>query len=214
MLLQEYLTKLINIKKYISKTERFFLSEFIFSLMLRVPAFRDTFKKIIVKGFVNELSNDELINEIIPSELSMDSVIRTTHVAGHLLQRMSWSLLIAPDSSNFITSDNPVIVRIPDDPNWIFVGFGHPDAQITFPLNPNISLFGEWNRSIRIIEEIDDNEVNRINLETYKNSDKFVYSNSEYYKKEIFLLNHLVNIGELSNLKVLVNPKEWTSSGI
>jgi hypothetical protein len=166
--------------------------------MFRVPIFRDTFRKLVEEGYINELSNGDFNNITFPSKLPMDSVIRTTHVASHLLQRMAWSLLIAPDSSHFITSDNPVVVRIPDDPNWLFIGFANPKAQITFPLNPKICLFGEWDRSRRIIEKIDDNEVNDINFEMYKYSDKFVYSNSRYFMKEIILVNHLVNKGVIN----------------
>lgn len=77
----------------------------------------------------------------------------------------------------------------------LFIGFANPKAQIFFPLNPKICLFGEWNRSNRIIEKIDDNEVGDMNFEIYKYSDKFVYSNSRYFMKEIILVNHLVNKG-------------------
>ncbi|WP_407308780.1 DUF4238 domain-containing protein [Desulfosporosinus sp. SB140] len=181
--------------KYISKTERYLLSEFVFSMMLRVPKFRDTFRKLVMEGYINELSDGKFKDIEISSEISMDSVIRTTHVASQLLQGMAWSLLIAPDHSHFITSDNPVVVRIPDDPNWLFIGFGHAGAQITFPLNPKMCLFGEWERSRKIIEKVDADEVNDINFETYKYSDKFVYSNSKYFMKEILLVNHLVNKG-------------------
>lgn len=164
-------------------------------MMFSVPKFRDTFKKLIEGGYVSELSDGNFKDIIIPSDLSMDSVIRTTHEASHLLLRMSWSLLIAPDNSYFITSDNSVNVRIPNDPNWLFIGFGHPKAQITFPLNPKICLFGEWARSRRTIQLIDDDEVKNINFEAYKFSDKFLFSHSRCFMKEIMLVNHLVNKG-------------------
>ena len=59
----------------------------------------------------------------------MDSVVRVTLLASHLLLRMDWSLLIAPKGISFITSDNPVVVRDPNNLNMRLCGFSSSFSQ-------------------------------------------------------------------------------------
>jgi len=189
--------KLMSIK-YLSKSDRFILAKFVAAKIFRVPKFRKAFKEIVEEKYYREFPNGGSDFEGVSSQLMMDSVVRTSGIIGNLLMRMDWSLLIAPDGSHFITSDNPVVVRNPDDPKWLFCGFASDTKiQVTFPLSAKICLFGAWGRYKRIIEYITEEEVIEINFETFKYSFEFLYSSTRYFRKEILLVNHLVNKGHI-----------------
>jgi len=182
--------------RYLSKSDRFTLAKFVATMIFRVPKFREAFKEIIEEKYYLEFADGGRNFEGVSSEFMMDSVIRTSSIIGELLMRMDWSLLIAPDGTNFITSDNPVVVINPEDPKWLFCGFASdPKIRVTFPLSPKICLSGSWGRNKRIIEYITEDEVIEINFETFKYSYEFLYSSTRYFKKEILLVNHLVNKG-------------------
>ena len=187
--------KIIN-QKFISRKERLLLCKFIISTKLRVPMIKDKFRDFVVSGDIKELSNCNINVDNISPDLMMDSVIRTTHVASHLLLKMDWSLLTAPYGMSFITSDNPVVVRNPNNLSMKLCGFSSsPDVQVTFPLSSHICLFGSWGRYRRVIEEVSIDEVNEINFDTFKYSDKYLFSSSKDYDKKILLVNNLVNRG-------------------
>lgn len=183
--------------KYLSKSNRYTLAKFVAAMIFRVPKFRDTFKKIIEEKYYLEFAVERRsMFEGVSSKFMMDSVIRTSGIGAKLLLKMDWSLLIAPEGVQFITSDNPVVVRNPNDPNWLFCGLASdPSIEITFPISPKICLFGSWGRFKRVIEYISDKEVSKINFETFKYSFDYLFSSTKYFIKEIILANHLVNKG-------------------
>lgn len=182
--------------RYLPKSDRFILAKFLAAMMFRVPKFKKAFKEIVEEKYYKDFPGGGSEFESVSSQLMMDSVVRTSSIIGALLMRMVWSLLIAPEGSNFITSDNPVVVRNPNDPKWLFCGFASdPSIEVTFPLSPKICLFGSWGRYRRIVEYITDNEVTEINFETFKYSFNYLYSSSRYFRKEILLVNHLINTG-------------------
>lgn len=187
--------KIIKLK-YISRSERLSLCKFVFSMTLRVPAFQEKFKDIVESGDIRELENDRFNFENVSPDIMMDSVIRITNLASHLLLRMDWSLLIAPKETNFITSDNPVAIRDPSNPNMKSCGFSSStEVQVTLPLTQQICLFGSWGRSRRIVEKVSIDEVENINFETFKYSHRYLYSSSRNFQREILLVNHLINEG-------------------
>jgi hypothetical protein len=187
--------KIINLK-YISRKERLSLCKFISSMRGRVPEFREIFKDIVGSGDIKELSNEKFDFENLSSNISMDSVVRVTLLASHLLLRMDWSLLIAPQEISFITSDNPVVVRDQNNINMKFCGFSSStEVQVTFPLTQQICLFGSWGRYRKVVENVSIEEVKEINFETFKYANKYLFSSSRQFQKEILLVNHLVNEG-------------------
>lgn len=57
--------------------------------------------------------------------------------------RMRWLFYHTLPPKYFITSDNPVSLRVPDHPEWGF-GLGRKDIQLSFPVTRNISLLAVW----------------------------------------------------------------------
>ncbi|EGD49585.1 hypothetical protein Cpap_4023 [Ruminiclostridium papyrosolvens DSM 2782] len=187
--------KLVKLN-YISRSERLMLCKFVFSMVERVPKFSKTFKVLIESGRIKELSIKGIDYDNLSSKVMMDSVVRVTHVASHLLLRMSWSLLIAQEGTSFITSDNPVVIKDPDNLNMELCGFASsPQVEVTFPLTQKICLFGSWGRYRRIIEQVNADEVKEINFETFKYSHKYLFSSSKNFAKEILIVNNMVNNG-------------------
>lgn len=64
-------------------------------------------------------------------------------VASISINRMNWVFFHATPPKWFITSDNPVSLRVPDHPEWGF-GLARKDIQLTFPVTRSISLLATW----------------------------------------------------------------------
>ncbi len=191
------LRKISELKR-ISRKERMYLSEYIFSMTLRVPRYWKIYNDAVVSGDIYKLGNEKIKFNDLPSNLPMDSIPRVASIGGKLLLSMQWTLLISPEGTNFITSDNPVVIRDPKNPGMKMCGFNSsPDVQVTFPLNKKMCLFGTWYRYRRIVERVTSDEVETINFETFKYSNKYLYASTPHFQKEIILVNHLVNIGEI-----------------
>lgn len=189
--------KLIKFE-YISKNDRLQMCKFVLSMRTRIPYYKDMYVDIVQNGDQTAIPLDVVDVTKLPSQFPMNSVIFAANNVSHLLLRMDWSLLIAPNEINFITSDNPVVVKDPEDLSYRSCGFSSsPNVQVTFPLTPKICLFGSWGRYRRLIEYIDTKEVKEINFETFKYSYQYLYSSTRDIAKEILMVNHLVNIGKI-----------------
>jgi hypothetical protein len=95
--------------KYLSKSDRFALEKFVAAMIFRVPKFKVAFKEIVEEKYYLDFPDSDKF-EGISSQLMVDSVVRTSSIIGSFLMRMEWSLLVAPQGSEFITSDSPVVV--------------------------------------------------------------------------------------------------------
>ncbi len=189
--------KIIKIRIH-NKKECLQLCKFVFSMRVRVPFYKNLYSDIVQKGDQSAIPMDIVDVTKLPSQYPMDSVIYVTNNYSHLLLRMDWSLLIAPKDFAFITSDNPVVVKDPENLHYRSCGFSSsPSVQVTFPLTQNICLFGSWGKYRRPVENIIIREVQEINFETFKYSYKYLFSSSRDMAKEILIVNHLVNKGEI-----------------
>ncbi|MCW6111617.1 DUF4238 domain-containing protein [Clostridium sporogenes] len=186
--------KLINIK-CINKSEQLELCKFIYTMRLRTPYFKDTFKEII-KTREYRSQFDKYMGDVdISPELAMDSVIRTCNLTSHYLLKMNWSLLIAPNEGYFITSDNPVVVLDPEAPKLRFCGFTNSEeTKIIFPLSPKVCLYGAWKEK-RIVEHLSKDSVDELNFEIFKYSYNYLYSSVKYFDESILMCNMAVSKG-------------------
>ncbi len=64
-------------------------------------------------------------------------------VAAVTLSRMQWVFYHTTPPHWFITSDNPVSLRVPDHPEWGF-GLRRKDIQVSFPVTRTIGLIASW----------------------------------------------------------------------
>lgn len=59
------------------------------------------------------------------------------------ISQMRWLFYHAIPPTWFITSDNPVSLRVPDHPEW-GIGLARKDIQLTFPVTRSIGLAATW----------------------------------------------------------------------
>ena len=87
-----------------------------------------------------------------------------------------WQVLKAPDGTEFVTSDNPVVtfIKLKDDLWHPGHGFRRPGVVVAFPLAPTACLtIGVAGRDF---QEVDAATVTRMNDIVVRCSDRFVYS--------------------------------------
>lgn len=64
-------------------------------------------------------------------------------VAPVAIGKMRWLFYHTLPPKYFITSDNPVSLRVPDHPEW-GLGLRRKDIQLTFPVTRSVSLLAAW----------------------------------------------------------------------
>lgn len=92
------------------------------------------------------------------------------------LKKMYWCLCSAPTGWSFITSDSPVTVRFRKEGGVAFGGgFGHPTAQIIFPISPQVCLYLSRNFRYKAFN-VNSTFVKNANRRTAINAERFVFS--------------------------------------
>lgn len=92
------------------------------------------------------------------------------------LKKMYWCLCSAPSGSAFITSDSPVVVRFRKNAGLAFGGgFGHPTAQVTFPISPKVCLYlsRTFNCKATLVKST---VVKKLNRRTAINAERYVFA--------------------------------------
>jgi hypothetical protein len=92
------------------------------------------------------------------------------------LKKFYWCLCTAPPGWNFITSDSPVVVRFRKGDGVAFGGgFGHPTAQVTFPISPRVCLY--LSRTFRFkTVSVNSTVLKNVNRRTAINAERYVFA--------------------------------------
>lgn len=94
------------------------------------------------------LGEDDVRIEMRPNEAARLS-LHIPEVAFRAFRAMRWRLVEAPKGTEFMTSDVPVNIFVPDEPNLgVDEGLMSPNAEATFPVSPRACLVGrrDWSR--------------------------------------------------------------------
>jgi hypothetical protein len=92
------------------------------------------------------------------------------------LKKMYWCLCFAPKEWDFITSDSPVVVRFRKGNGVAFGGgFGHPTAQVTFPISPRVCLYLSRNHRWKSVS-VSSTFVKNANRRTAINAERYVFA--------------------------------------
>lgn len=97
----------------------------------------------------------------------------------YALPSMKWTKIKAPDSSYFLTSDNPIFITNPSINGFISPGLGIINTIVLLPISKSVSLLMVLTESENFSTEIitcDEKTVNKINLAIIDAASKFVYS--------------------------------------
>jgi hypothetical protein len=73
-----------------------------------------------------------------------------------IILSMNWAYFIAPEDNSFVTSEIPVLIYLPGQPNPIvsIEDLNHPDAELMFPLSPRVCFVTTWRQPEGHYEEI------------------------------------------------------------
>ncbi|MEI8015198.1 MAG: DUF4238 domain-containing protein [Nitrospira sp.] len=92
------------------------------------------------------------------------------------LKKMFWCLSTAPAGMHFITSDSPVVVRFKKGDGAGFGGgFGHPTAEVTFPISPTVCLWLSRHNRYKALP-ITSESVKNMNRRMAINSERYVFA--------------------------------------
>ncbi|NUU41843.1 DUF4238 domain-containing protein [Tardiphaga robiniae] len=106
------------------------------------------------------------------------------HVADQLWQRKWVVVEAAPDSSGFITTDDPVAICWTDAGQHAGdrPGMTEADSEIIFPLSPRLALRGRFDFEADTFEKAGPETVGAMNTHMINHADKQVYSDTHAFK--------------------------------
>lgn len=94
------------------------------------------------------------------------------------LKKMYWCLCSAPTGRSFITSDSPVVVSFKKEEVLAFGGgFGHPRAQVRFPISPHVCLYLSRNFPYKT-SKVSSDFVKDANRRMAINAERFIFASS------------------------------------
>jgi hypothetical protein len=107
-----------------------------------------------------------------PDTVSRNS-LHVPEVAFRTFRAMRWHLVEAPDGSEFVTSDAPVNIFVPDEPSLgVEEDLMSPNAEATFPISPRMCLVG---RRLRTGGDEWSTRVREVNQRQARAAERFVY---------------------------------------
>lgn len=136
------------------KTRREHMRNFCQKIIDKVNLIEDNDFSPIVQ--TNEDDAKISIDEFVESYKNFNEVFSASSMNVSLdvyeyIYNMNWRFLVAPDNSDFISSDNPVCLCRPDAENKFgpgsygaVAGLKHLDVELTFPLSSRVALLAGW----------------------------------------------------------------------
>jgi hypothetical protein len=126
------------------------------------------------------------------------------------LKKMCWCLCSAPKERNFITSDFPVVVRFGKGKNFAFGGgFGHPTAQVTFPISPKVCLYLSRTYRRKAVL-VDSSFVKEANRRMVINAERYIFASqlSEGIEKLVKKYSYTRQLPRLDKAEVIENMRK------
>jgi len=104
-----------------------------------------------------------------------------------IIFNMRWTILEAEKGSHFVTSDNPVLWRVPPLHAEAFYdgGIAHKKVELRFPLTKTLCLLANWEKDTPRRFTLDDDLVAAMNNQTAESAERFLYAheNSDAIKE-------------------------------
>jgi Protein of unknown function (DUF4238) len=89
---------------------------------------------------------------------------------------MKWLFMVSSHPNYFFASDLPVSRIDPTMPNSIYAyGLANKKIEITFPLGPNLCMFGRWNGPCGAVH-VPAKIVKQANIRTAAFAEKYVFA--------------------------------------
>ena len=95
-----------------------------------------------------------------------------------IIRGMRWARIHAPEGSEFITSDSPVVREIPPQRHHPLMGPGlmNPFIQVSLPLSPNLTWLGTWDEDLPESAVARKEFVKLLNKLRAVHAERFLYS--------------------------------------
>lgn len=130
---------------------------------------KEQFRKMVLKF------DDHFIVKINSNYATFSPLAHADPVCNELT-KMYWCLCSAPKDWDFITSDSPIVVRFRKGDGIAFGGgFGHPTAQVTFPISPRVCLYlsrNNWWKAVNVTPTF----VKNANRRTAFNAERYIFA--------------------------------------
>ena len=108
------------------------------------------------------------------------------------LKTMYWCLCVSSGDREFITSDSPVVVRFRDKSGVAYGnGFGHPNAQVTFPISPRVCLYLSRDCTWKTLP-VGSTFVKNANQRTAINAERYVFTTTQSQGIEKLVVKYAV----------------------
>ena len=133
-----------------------------------------------------EFTLEELQGEISIIKASKESILAAEidqhNPAAKRLWEKKWQLVIAPEGSSFVTTDDPVCIRWTDGQEHADrPGLAEVSSEILFPLSPKVVLRGRAEGEEDVVNA-DAGAVAEINSHIIANATRQVYANDHAFK--------------------------------
>lgn len=171
-------------------------------LMFRGPSFRDGIAEIygqIAKLTLNKVWDNakvpkplqalvekeglsNVINLQINSTVSLEHMVKAAQAAALEFLKKEWVLINAPEGSNFVTGDIPVVFY-PYHQSVGNVGPAHPLAEILYPISKDTALIltpSNDPKEYILVGEYSDALLHEINTKISGAATKYVYSSEKF----------------------------------
>jgi hypothetical protein len=189
---------------------------------LRAETGHDT--SVTPESMVEAVQQNQIVISATERPFLEQMVEQAANIA-RVLEALDWQVLIAPQTTGFITCDNPVVLVPPPkyDVARYGVGFATPGAVKYFPLTRHYCLrLGDFDFGLQH-RKIDGEMVRTINLNVAATSERFIMgpscaqlesavdrSGSQEVDSESRFLVELVEAGPNGALeKFTIRPKRW-----
>jgi hypothetical protein len=173
----------------ITEEKKIYILYFISQLMMRVPSFRNgienIYREVVLKIFnnkefkefkdINQMINDGIINLDIKNWISLEPMIKISHVMFNSLLSKNMQFFTPPDNCNFITTDTPVV--------FYGIAPAHPDSIVSINLRKDLCLFFTpmmfpfKTSKEPTVKKISVESLNLINKKNIMSAKKYVLSN-------------------------------------
>lgn len=158
-----------------------------------MTSFDDGGKSITYDDLKNGLKNFDSFHSL--------SCIETPPDLAPIIFHMNFILMIAPVSSEFISSDNPLVICSPERELKYGVtaigsraGLCHKDIELTLPLSSKVALCANWanKQSGNIYTLATEKQVDQINYRTMRLADNLIASKEEILRSILEKSNNLI----------------------
>jgi hypothetical protein len=104
----------------------------------------------------------------------LEQMFDSANILGLWLERSAWTILVAPQASNFILSDHPFVSIPPQGSTFEAVSYGTPGVTTYFPLTKRLCLKVKGGDYGFRYTNVDSRVVRTVNLNSASNSERFI----------------------------------------